>query len=159
MHDTYDSAAKSELDRAQQRRFLAALNGWDRALRRDECGCWCILGRTGRIYTAKFDSWLIFISCHSRRAWTAVKARLAFCQLRVDGDEEGILKLHLPTPEQADAIRYVLGLRKRMEFTPDDLERRRASVSRLSPALGSGEPIAQVLESQPKPAPILEPEL
>ena len=32
---------------------------------------------------------------------------------------------HLPTPKQAEIIRDVLGIRKRMEFSPEDLERRR----------------------------------
>jgi hypothetical protein len=44
MGDTYDSAAEAEADRAQQKDLLTALNAWDRALRRDECGAWCIHG-------------------------------------------------------------------------------------------------------------------
>jgi hypothetical protein len=37
---TYDTLAEAEADREQQRSLLTALNGWDRALRRDACGAW-----------------------------------------------------------------------------------------------------------------------
>jgi hypothetical protein len=39
---TYDTLAEAETDRGQQRSLLTALNGWDRALRRDACGAWAI---------------------------------------------------------------------------------------------------------------------
>jgi hypothetical protein len=48
---TYDSAAEADADRAQQRELLTALGAWDRALRRDECGAWCICGQHGNILT------------------------------------------------------------------------------------------------------------
>src|SRR5262249_22438838 len=51
MGDTYNSAAEAETDRAQQKAVLAPLNAWDRALRRDECGAWCIRGERGSIHT------------------------------------------------------------------------------------------------------------
>jgi len=38
MGDTYSSASEANADRAQQKVLLKALNAWDRALRRDECG-------------------------------------------------------------------------------------------------------------------------
>ena len=53
------------------------------------------------------------------------KERLAFCALTQDGDSEGCLRLHeLPTPAQAEAIRKVLKIRKRVEYSPEVLARR-----------------------------------
>lgn len=44
-----------------------------------------------------------------------------------DGDDERCLRLHqLPTHEQAEIIRDVLSIRKRMALGPEELERRRA---------------------------------
>ena len=43
MGDTYEGAAEAEADRRQQKTLLAALDAWDRALRRDECGAWTII--------------------------------------------------------------------------------------------------------------------
>ena len=45
MGDTYNSAAEAEADRAQQKALLVALNAWDRALRWNECGAWCLRGK------------------------------------------------------------------------------------------------------------------
>jgi len=54
-----------------------------------------------------------------------------------DGDDEGSLRLHqLPTLAEATAIREALGIRKKTEFTPNELERRRASMKSASPVLG-----------------------
>ena len=48
-----------------------------------------------------------------------------------DGDEEGCFRLFaLPTPQEAVVIRDVMGLRKRVDYTPDTLERKRASMAR-----------------------------
>jgi hypothetical protein len=47
------------------------------------------------------------------------------------------MRLHqLPTSEQAEVIRDVLGIRKRTELAPDELERRRALGKRLALAPG-----------------------
>jgi hypothetical protein len=66
------------------------------------------------------------------RLWSAAKRKLSFCQLRIDGDDEGTLHLdHLPSPAEARAIRRVMAIRKRRKpsgearpdlyrhFTPD----------------------------------------
>jgi hypothetical protein len=93
--------------------------------------------------------------CRSGRHWSATKHRLAFCTVTQDGSTEGCLRLHhLPTPDQATVIRDVLGIRKRMELAPGDLERRRASMSRLSPAPGSANATTLVPEPLPKQEPI-----
>ena len=52
----------AEADRAQQLRLLAALGAWDRALRRDDCGAWCISGKTGSIHTwGDGATWALFV--------------------------------------------------------------------------------------------------
>jgi len=160
MRDTYENAAEADADGAQQRSLLAALNGWNRALRRDDCGTWCITGKQGSIHTwGDGATWVLYIACHSARHWSATKARLSFCHLVQDGDDEGCLRLHHPpTPEQAVVIRDVLGIRKRMEFAPDDLERRRASAKRLAQVKGSSPARSPVLEPTDVTQPILEPE-
>jgi hypothetical protein len=67
--NTYDSAAEADADRAQQKELLTALNGWDRALRRDECGAWTIIGKQGSIHTwGDGKSWVPFVACRSVRA-------------------------------------------------------------------------------------------
>ena len=40
---------------ASSRRLLVPLGAWDRALRRDECGAWCIHGKTGSIHACGRD--------------------------------------------------------------------------------------------------------
>jgi hypothetical protein len=156
MRDTYDSGVEAEADRAQQKAMLTALNAWDRALRRDDCGSWCITGKAGSIHSSGDSrTWVIFVACRSARAWTAVKVRLTFCELTMDCDQEGCFKLHhLPTPGQAVVIRDALGIRKRMQFAPDDLERRRASIKGLAQAKISTGPAASPI---PEPTPELQP--
>jgi hypothetical protein len=123
--NTYDSSAEAEADRALQKELLMALNGWDRALRRDECGTWTIVGRQGSIHTwGDGKSWVLFVACRSRQHWTSTKKRLAFCTVTQDCDDEGCLRLHqLPTSEQADLIRKVLGITKRRQLSEGDRQR------------------------------------
>jgi len=125
MGDTYNSAAEAEADRAQQQMLLKA---WDRALRRDECGAWRIDGSRGSIHTwGDGQTWALYVACRSARHWMATKARLSFCTIASDGDDEGVLMMHqLPTPNQAAVIREVLGIRKRQEISASTLERLRA---------------------------------
>src|SRR5262249_11167262 len=78
------------------------------------------------------QTWVLFVACRSPMHWTYTKRRLAFCNLTQDCDDEGTLRLHrLPTDEEATVIRGILGIRKRMEFGPEELERRRASMTKL----------------------------
>ena len=142
MGDTYYSAAEAEADRAQQKALIAALNASDRALRRDECGAWRIAGERGSVHTwADGETWVLYVACRSAMHWTHTKRRLAFCQVTQDGDEEGCLRLHrLSTPGEAAVIRDVLGVRKRVELGPEELERRRALMKRH--ALAAGRPNA-----------------
>ena len=156
-HALTKRVADADVDRIQQKDLLAALNAWGRALRRDECGAWRIDGKRGSIHTwGDGRTWVLFVACRSRRHWTATKERLSFCRVTQDGDDEGCLRLHqLPTREQAAVIRDALGIRKKMEFAPDDLERRRVSMTRLSPVPGSANATAPVPEPIREQAPIL----
>jgi hypothetical protein len=133
MGDTYDSAADAEADRDQQKTLLAALGAWDRALRREECSAWRINGSHGHIYTwGDGKSWVLYVGCRSARHWTATKKNLGFCEVTQDCDDEGCMRLHeLPTAEQAVAIREALGIRKRVEFSEEELERRKTLMARL----------------------------
>jgi hypothetical protein len=147
MVDTYETAAEATADREQQKRLLAALNGWDRALRRDECGAWRINGSRGSIHTWGDDrTWVLFVACRSGVHWTHTKRRLSFCAVTQDGDDEGCLRLHdLPTTAQATVIRDVLGIRKRQEVSPTQLERLKAFAFERKPR-GESSPSARTGE-------------
>ena len=94
-------------------------------------------------------SWVEHVVCRSVRHWTATKARLSFCELLQDGDDEGCLRLiDLPTPDQAIIFRDAIGLRKRAELGPVELKRRRVLGKRLAQAQGS----ASSPSSLPTPA-------
>jgi hypothetical protein len=87
---------------------------------------------------------VLYVSCHSPRHWTATKARLAFCKVTQDGEEEGCLRLfHLPTLDQAEAIRDALGIQKRREVSVEVLGRLRAFA----------------FQRRPRSEPILEPNI
>jgi hypothetical protein len=165
---TYDSAVDGDADRAQQKTLVVALNAWDRALRRDDCSAWCIHGIKqykrevfrNSIHTyGDGRTWALYVHCRSSQHWTWTKKKLSFCTMTQDGDDEGVLRLHqLPTAEQSDVIRDILGIRKRMEFSPEDLERRRASMTRLQSAEGSANATAPLPVPTPEEAPILDAE-
>lgn len=106
-------------DRKLLLELLEHLDVSDNNLKRDELDYWNIVGRKGHIFT---DSklWYVFVSCESKRKWTAVKAKLKFLEISQDGDAEGILKQErMPSQEEAEVIREVLGLRKRPIYTEE----------------------------------------
>ena len=73
------------------------------------------------------STWVLYVVGRSERHWTWLKRSLSFCTVTQDGDEEGCLRLHkLPTPEQAEVIRDVLGIQKRREVSAAELERLKA---------------------------------
>ena len=119
---------KAEADKAQQKELLTALDGSNRALCRDECGAWSIIGKQGSIHTwGDGKSWVLFIACRSGQHWTYSKRRLSFCVVTLDCEDEGYLRLHqLPNPEQANVIRDILGIHKRREVSAAELERLKA---------------------------------
>jgi|GEM_PF-2872114 len=136
---TYRDRDEERDDQRQQERLLAALDASPSQLRRDEAGWWIISGRRGAIHTwGDGKTWDAHVRCRSRQHWTFTKRRLAFMTVTQDGDEEGCLRLfRLPTQKEAVAIRDVMGLRKRIAFAPDTLERKRASMAKAGLARGA----------------------
>jgi len=110
MPDTCDTAQEAAADRAQQLELLEALGAWDRALRREACGAWTVMGSAGTIHTyGDGRTWVIYLRCQSEKQWAWAKKKLAFCPVIVDGDEEGTFRLHgLPTDAQVTVIRELL---------------------------------------------------
>jgi hypothetical protein len=132
-------------------KLIEALGCWDRALKRDECGDWRVVGKLGHIYAIpgtldrpEVEGFQIyfrgapeFAEPTSSQAWTWAKKALAFCEVINDGDDEGMLFLdRLPTPEETEAIRDKLGIRKRTEYGEEVLARKREWASKASESLG-----------------------
>lgn len=136
---TYDNRDQARADRQQQEALLDALDAAQSQLRRDEAGWWVIDGRRGTIQTwGDGRSWLACVRCRSGKHWTFTKRRLAFMTVTQDGDEEGCLRLfRMPAPHEAVVIREVIGLRKRVDYAPDALDRKRASMAKAGLARGT----------------------
>ena len=105
--------------RASLQALLIALDASPLSLRRDfwrgmgRKGDQAIHGKRGHIY-ADGGGYLLCIGGQSARLWSAAKRKLTFCQLRIDGNDEGTLHLdHLPSPAEAKLIRQVMAIRKR----------------------------------------------
>lgn len=112
--------------------FAKACNNRASALRRDECGDWAIFGSNGHIYAVP-EGFQLMVGCDpeprwsSARGWESAKRRLSFAKVTQDGDEEGALILdRLPTPKEAEEIRLILGIAKRVEYSEDALAAKRA---------------------------------
>ena len=114
--------------------LLDTLNASQTALTRDfhrdhgDVGDYAIRGKYGHVYPDG-AGYLLCVHTqetdkgghvtYSPRRWTNIKARLSFCRLQQDGDDEGCLHLdHLPTQDEAGAIREALGIRRRRKVTP-----------------------------------------
>jgi len=136
---TYRNRDEERDDRRQQETLLTTLDAAPSQLRRDECGLWIIGGRRGAIHTwGDGKTWGVYVMGRSTRHWTMIKRRLAFMSVTQDGDEEGCLRLfRLPTPQEAVVIRDVMGLRKRVDYAPETLERKRASMAKAGLARGA----------------------
>jgi hypothetical protein len=128
---SYKTRTEADADRAAEVTLLNALNAWERALRRDECGAWRVNGERGHVYTwSDGKSWLLYIQADSPRHWSSIKKQLSFCCVTQDGDDEGCLRLFgLPSPEQAKTIRDVLGIRKRTVYSPETLIAKREGLA------------------------------
>ena len=105
--------------------------------RRDECGCACIIGKQGNIHEDG-AGYSLLVMLDTARKWSAAKAKLkGFCQLRQDGDTEGVLYLaRLPTLEQAEMLRTVLGIRKVPDYSLELLESKREAMRRINESTG-----------------------
>jgi hypothetical protein len=112
-----------QTDQDRLRLLLVALDASAGQLCRDGCADWQIAGQTGHVY-ADGAGFLLVVFIGSSRSWTAAKARLAFCRVTQDGDDEGTLRLdRLPSSTEAREIRRVLQIRKRRQDTPATLAR------------------------------------
>jgi hypothetical protein len=138
--DTYKSGVEAVADNQTQVALVAALSASSLSLRRDECGAWRINGRRGHIYTwGDNETWVLYVRSGSARGWTLDKKRLGFCRVSQNGDTEGCLRLMgLPTAGQAEVIREVLGIRKRMAKSPDAIAAERVRLARTRSAAGGG---------------------
>lgn len=111
MKSTYRNREESAADRKRIERFALTINAADTSIRMDDCRCWCIAGKSGVIYTAGADAFLLVVLCRSARAWSAAKSKLSFCSLLNDCDDEGCLRLdRLPTAAEAVVIRKVVSI-------------------------------------------------
>jgi hypothetical protein len=115
----------------QLHQLAATIGSRNAALRRDECGEWRIEGRRGWVY-AVFGTldrrdrpgFQIYCAPASARAWASAKKAMAFAELALDGDDEGLLFLaRMPTPEEAAILRDKLGIAKKREIS--EAERKR----------------------------------
>ena len=103
-------------------KLVEALGCQERALRRDDCGDWRIVGETGHIYAVPgsierptAEGFQIFVFCETKRQWSAAKSQMSF-DITNDGDTEGAFFLdRLPTSYDAEIIRRYVGLRKKRE--------------------------------------------
>jgi hypothetical protein len=127
--NTYRSSDEAGSDKAQLNALLVRLTASPSALRRDQSGLWTLRGRPGCYVSTWGDgkTWQLVVAGENVTAlrWTWAKKRLAFCEVTQDGDAEGCFRLHqLPTAAEAEEIRDIVGIRKRVEWSPGELVRR-----------------------------------
>ena len=114
---------RAQPNRSEDKKLLQklseALNSSEERIHLDECGDWNIFGRKGKIFTDA-ELWYIYISAKSKRHWSSIKKKLNFMVISQDGDDEGILKLErMPSQEEAEIVREMVGLNKRPAFTDE----------------------------------------
>jgi hypothetical protein len=144
-------------DRAHLDTFLAAIDAAPGALERPSCRGWIgdyqITGKHGHVL-ADQPGYLLYVTGTVQR-WKKAK-RILPGTVTQDGDDEGILRLDRPPlSTEAEAIRDVIGIRKRRHMTADalvNLERARAAIkSPLSaPPVGYSEPPASMPPEAPR---------
>jgi hypothetical protein len=112
---SYRTRAEKKADRDRLHHLIEALDASRLGLRVDQYGAWRINGRKGHVYTwGDGEGFLIYVGLQSARAWSAVKKKLAFCQLTQDGECEGCFRRSgMPSRQQATTIRAILGIRRR----------------------------------------------
>jgi hypothetical protein len=123
--ETYRAHQDERDDKIGLTRFLEALDAAPYQLRFDECRCWRIKGQRGHVYTYAKGVYSLYLQCHSAKAWTYAKKRLSFCEVAQNGDEEGVFRLaRLPSMEEAEEIRELLRIRRRVKLSEEELQRR-----------------------------------
>ena len=126
--------------------FAAACGTRADKLRRDECSDWAIWGSNGHIYAVAPNVFQLMVGCDfdnqkwsSARGWESAKRRLSFGKVTQDGDDEGVIILdRLPSKPEAKEIRFILGVPKKVEFSPEVLALKRQAFPRtreLNPVL------------------------
>lgn len=120
---TYSKCDPDRDGRASLQALLTALDASPLSLRRDfwsgmgRRGDHAIHGKRGHIYPDG-NGYLLYVRGHSVRSWSAAKRKLSFCQLRIDGEDEGTYHLdRLPSPAEAKAIRQMMAIRKRRKLS------------------------------------------
>ena len=108
-------------DRAHLDTFLTAIDASAGALERPNCRGWIgdyqIAGKHGHVL-ADHPGYLLYVTGTVQR-WKKAK-RILPGTVTQDGDDEGILRLdRLPTPAEAEAIRDVIGIRRRRHVSPE----------------------------------------
>jgi hypothetical protein len=116
-------------DRAHLETFLTAIDASPTALERPVCRGWVgdyqITGKHGHVL-ADGAGFLLYVAGTVHR-WKKAK-RILPGTVTQDGDDEGILRLErLPTPAEADAIRDVIGIRRRRHLSPEALAQARSA--------------------------------
>jgi hypothetical protein len=98
---------------------------------KDELGYWNIIGKEAWIDTDG-DFWYIHLSS-SVRQWNIWKRALSFMELKIDGDEEGVLCLQrMPSESESRVIRKLLHLRQSRipsNFEKDIRQKRVSSIA------------------------------
>ncbi len=119
---------RRRLDRIAVKGLLTALDASETALRHDDCDDWAVFGRYGRNYADGVNepngTWhfAMYPGGKTSQRWTTAKERLSFAQLKADAWAEGNMRLdHMPTSEEAEVIREVLGIRRRRHLSPEQL--------------------------------------
>jgi hypothetical protein len=111
-------------DRQQIEQLANALDVSRRNIHKDECGQWTISGRWGYLQTwGDQASYLFYYVAHSERKWGAIKRKAADLgwQITQDADDQGCFCLSLPDGVQAEALRQLLGLRRKRQPTSNEI--------------------------------------
>jgi hypothetical protein len=107
-------------DRKELQTLIAAINGAQNSLRRDECGDWTIIGARGTVH-ATDGRFYVYLCPGSAKAWHYAKKALAsFAAPSQDGDEDGMLTFtRMPNEDEAKTLRSYIGLRQTRDMPPD----------------------------------------
>jgi hypothetical protein len=142
-------------DRTYLETLLTAIDASPIALERPNCRGWVgdyqITGKLGHVL-ADHPGYLLYVTGTVHR-WKKAK-RILPGTVTQDGDDEGILRLErLPTPTEADAIRDVIGIRRRRHLSPEALAQARSALEFAAGRAKSPVPepgSAQVVGTRPR---------
>jgi hypothetical protein len=105
----------------------------DNALRRDECGDWAIHGKKGHVYAVP-EGFQFFVYDCTTKWYNMAKEKFTFATCTQDGDSEGgFIMSKIPTPEEAELVRYYCQIPKKRTMSEEELERLRNMGTRFQP--------------------------